>query len=93
MVFWYLVSMTFGEQVRKLRKKNGLTLAELAARSGLSVRTLTRTESGIVEPHLQGVLALVRELGETLFLDAGKGWLVRLMAVHTRSPRNKSEDA
>lgn len=42
--------MTFGEKVRKLRKKKGLTQADLAEKIHVSSRTVQSYESGISYP-------------------------------------------
>lgn len=64
--------MTFGEQVRDARKGRGWTQEELARRSSLSLRTVTRIELDEVEVTLPTLLKLVRELpGEHLsFCDS-----------------------
>ena len=38
--------MTFGEKVRAARKERGLSQKELAARTGIAVRTIINYESG-----------------------------------------------
>lgn len=42
--------MKFGEKLRDLRKKNGLTQAELAEKAGISLRTVNYYESGTTYP-------------------------------------------
>ena len=38
--------MKFGEKVRELRKKCGMTQAELAKKAGLGLKTITNYEGG-----------------------------------------------
>lgn len=42
--------MKFGEKLRDLRKKNGLTQADLAEKAGISLRTVNYYESGTTYP-------------------------------------------
>jgi transcriptional regulator with XRE-family HTH domain len=51
---------TVGPRLRALRKKQGTTLAELAALTGISVSTLSRLESGQRRPTLELLLPLAR---------------------------------
>jgi transcriptional regulator with XRE-family HTH domain len=51
-----------GPRLRAARLKQGLTLAELATRAGLSASTLSRLESGKRQANLELLLPLTREL-------------------------------
>lgn len=42
--------MTFGEKLRMHRKQSGLTQAELAAKAGLGLKTITNYENGSTYP-------------------------------------------
>jgi transcriptional regulator with XRE-family HTH domain len=49
-----------GPRLRALRKRNGVTLVELAASTGISISTLSRLESGQRRPTLELLLPLAR---------------------------------
>ena len=49
-------------RVRALRREQGLTIAGLAARAGLSGTTVWRLESGRTRPHLGTILLIARAL-------------------------------
>lgn len=51
-----------GPRLRDARTERGLTLAELAARAGMSTSTLSRLESGKRQANLELLLPLAREL-------------------------------
>jgi transcriptional regulator with XRE-family HTH domain len=70
--------MTFGARLKQARERAGLSQAELARRSGLSVRNVQNWEQGHREPLAGRLLALARALGvpvESLLVDsvAGRG--------------------
>lgn len=50
-------------RIRKLRERKGVSLRELARRSGLGVATLSRIESGKANPRLNTLLQLADVLG------------------------------
>jgi XRE family aerobic/anaerobic benzoate catabolism transcriptional regulator len=52
----------FGERVRKLREKQGLTLKQLAQLSGLSGRFIIKVEKGTANPSLASIVSLARAL-------------------------------
>ena len=58
--------MTFGEKVRAARKERGLSQKELAARTGIAVRTIINYESGFRMPKSKD--SYVR-LAEVLDID------------------------
>lgn len=61
-----------GNEVRKLRKGLGLTLAELAAAASLSTGMLSKIENGAISPSLDTLSALARSLNvpiSRLFVD------------------------
>lgn len=62
----YLTS--FGERVRTLREKQGVTLKQLAQLSGLSDRYIIEVEKGKANPSLESVLSLARAL-QTFLTD------------------------
>lgn len=49
-----------GDRLRALRRRRGVTLADLATETGISVSTLSRLESGKRRPTLELLLPLVR---------------------------------
>src|SRR4051794_37470618 len=55
-----------GERLRALRRERELTLADIAGRTGVSVSTLSRLESGERRPTLELLLPLARAYGVTL---------------------------
>ncbi|WP_402467547.1 helix-turn-helix domain-containing protein [Isoptericola aurantiacus] len=57
---------TVGPRLRGLRTERGVTLAALSARTGISVSTLSRLESGTRRPTLELLLPLARAHGVTL---------------------------
>ena len=62
-----------GREVRGLRKARGLTLAEVAKRSSLSVGYLSLVERDLATPSINALHAISRALGVTIswFFDAG----------------------
>jgi transcriptional regulator with XRE-family HTH domain len=52
-----------GPRLRELRRRRGVTLAELHATTGISVSTLSRLESGGRKPTLELLLPLARAHG------------------------------
>lgn len=50
-------------RIRQLRERKGVSLRELARRSGLGVATLSRIESGEANPRLSTLLQLADVLG------------------------------
>ncbi|MGN2640784.1 helix-turn-helix domain-containing protein [Nocardia takedensis] len=55
-----------GPRLRALRRQRETTLADLSARTGISVSTLSRLESGARKPTLELLLPLARAHGVTL---------------------------
>jgi transcriptional regulator with XRE-family HTH domain len=55
----------FGQLLTVLRKQRNLGIHDLALRSGVDSRRLTRIEAGKVNIHFTTVLALARGLGIT----------------------------
>jgi transcriptional regulator with XRE-family HTH domain len=69
------VSRQIGGTVKRLRNSLGLTLGEVAKRSGISAGMLSRLENGDVSPSLETLGALTQALGvplSNLFTDIGK---------------------
>ncbi|BBE73536.1 HTH-type transcriptional regulator PuuR [Pleomorphomonas sp. SM30] len=57
------LEMAIGHEVRTARKKLGITVADLAAATGLSVGMLSKIENGNISPSLGSLQALSRALG------------------------------
>ena len=53
----------FGANIRKLRKRRGLTQEQLAERSGLSERYVSEVERGVANPRLMSLKELASGLG------------------------------
>jgi transcriptional regulator with XRE-family HTH domain len=68
-----------GPRLRALRRQRGMTLADLAATTGISESTLSRLESGLRRPNLELLLPLARAHGVPLDELVG--------APHTGDPR------
>lgn len=58
--------MSLGQALKQLRKKQGLTLAELAERTGSHVGNLSRIERGVAKPSLDLLYRLADALGLTI---------------------------
>jgi len=56
-------ALTFGREVRRRRGALGLTLEQLAERSGLTPNYIGTVENGRRDPSLSTVLALAKGLG------------------------------
>ena len=59
-----------GPRLKHLRQRRGITLADLAAETGISVSTLSRLESGQRRPTLELLLPLARAHGEHVHVGA-----------------------
>ncbi|RRS01349.1 helix-turn-helix domain-containing protein [Glycomyces terrestris] len=55
-----------GPRLKRLRLRREITLADLAAQTGISASTLSRLESGLRRPTLEQLLPLARVHGVTL---------------------------
>jgi transcriptional regulator with XRE-family HTH domain len=54
------------DRLRRLRNASGRTLADLSARTGISVSTLSRLESGLRKPTLELLIRLASAYGASL---------------------------
>ena len=54
------------DRLRRLRSKRGRTLAEMSERTGVSVSTLSRLESGLRRPTLDLLIRLASAYGASL---------------------------
>ena len=53
----------FGARLKRLRTEAGMTQAQLAAKAGVALRTVSSLEQGLYEPVLSTFLALAGALG------------------------------
>lgn len=58
--------MDYGEIIRKCRKFRGMTLKEVAEKSGVSPVTINGWEMGITSPTLYNYEAVLNAMGFTL---------------------------
>src|SRR5262245_28164861 len=58
--------MTFGDKLRQLRERAGLTQEQLATSSGGNLWTIRGYEQGRREPGWKGAIVLARALGVTV---------------------------
>lgn len=64
-----------GADIRKVRNSKGLTLEDLAHRSGLDRTAIQKIESGRHEPRAKTVMSLAKGLGvEPGALMGGEAW-------------------
>jgi transcriptional regulator with XRE-family HTH domain len=59
-----------GERLKTLRRAQGLTLAQVAARTGISVGTLSQTERGQVSPTIRTIFAV------SAVLNVAPAWVI-----------------
>ena len=59
-----IMKLNFAENIRKLRRENGLTQEQLAEKVGVSFQTVSRWETGVVYPDIE-LLPVLAELFET----------------------------
>lgn len=69
-----------GRRLKELRTSKGLTLAELAAQTDLSIRPLSQVERGLVSPTIRTIYALSVALGVSL------AWIIDPDSVTTGDP-------
>lgn len=60
------LEMAIGHEVRTFRKKLGITVADLAAATGMSVGMLSKIENGNISPSLTTLQSLSKALGVPL---------------------------
>jgi transcriptional regulator with XRE-family HTH domain len=61
-----VLEVAIGREVRAVRKKLGITVADLAASTGISLGMLSKIENGVTSPSLTTLQALSRALGVPL---------------------------
>jgi transcriptional regulator with XRE-family HTH domain len=62
--------MTAGELVREVRRRHGLTQAQVAARARTSQAAISRIERGVVSPSVGTLAQLLDLMGEELLVEA-----------------------
>ena len=55
-----------GEQIRRRRRRRGLSQAELGRRTGLQVSYLSKVETGVIRPGLVNVERIARSLSASV---------------------------
>ena len=70
----YIISMEFGERLKDLRKKSGLTQVELARKAGVTQTLVTYYETGARKPKLEKAILLAKALNVAVehFFDSKK---------------------
>jgi transcriptional regulator with XRE-family HTH domain len=63
---WARTLDAVGPRLKHLRQRRDITLTDLAARTGISISTLSRLEAGLRRPTLEQLLPLARAHGVTL---------------------------
>jgi len=58
--------MNLGKHIRELRKKRGMTLAEVSKKSGVALATLSRIETGNMTGTFKSHMQIARTFGMTL---------------------------
>jgi transcriptional regulator with XRE-family HTH domain len=81
----------FGEKLRDVREKQGLTLKDLAGKLSVSESYISQIERNLVSPSLDTLLRLCEELGidpEYLFKEYRKKRVVDLVRAEKRHTQN-----
>lgn len=61
-----MLELAIGHEVRQFRKRLGITVADLASSTGMSVGMLSKIENGNISPSLNTLQSLSRALGAPL---------------------------
>jgi transcriptional regulator with XRE-family HTH domain len=61
-----VLEVAIGRELRELRRRRGLTVADLAAATGLSIGMLSKTENGLASPSLKTLQTLAAALSVPL---------------------------
>ncbi len=61
-----VLEIAIGRELRELRRRRGLTVADLAAATGLSIGMLSKTENGLASPSLKTLQTLAAALSVPL---------------------------
>ena len=57
----------FGKKLLEVRKAKGLTQEEVAEKCGITIRTIQRIESGLVEPRVYTIKIISETIGFEFF--------------------------
>jgi transcriptional regulator with XRE-family HTH domain len=57
----------FGQKIRQMREREGISVAELAARTGVDVRKITALEAGRFDPPFDVMSVLADGIGVPLY--------------------------
>lgn len=68
--------LVFGKKLIEVRKAKGLTQEEVAEKCGITVRTIQRIESGLVEPRTFTIKIISETLGFDFFETSNAGYEV-----------------
>lgn len=77
------------EEIKKVRKKLGMTQAELAGRAGVSQSLIAKVESGRIDPtytKTRKIFAAIREMEEKEEIKAGQIMAARIISVEPSTP-------
>jgi len=59
-------SVDVGKRIKSIRKRKGLTLQELSAKSGMSATAISAIERNVSSPTVSTLVSIARALGESL---------------------------
>lgn len=86
-----VLEVAIGRQVRAFRKKQEVTVAELAQTAGLSIGMLSKIENGNTSPSLTTLQTLANALSVPI-TSFFRGFEERREAVHTKSGEGVEQD-
>ena len=87
--------MKFGEKLRDLRKKNGLTQAQLAEKAGISLRTVNYYESGTTYPKNRDIyttLANILDVDVNYLRNEGDVFITRASEKYSYRGAKQAEE-
>jgi transcriptional regulator with XRE-family HTH domain len=80
----------FGKKLLEVRKAKGLTQEEVAEKSGITIRTIQRIESGLVEPRVYTIKIISETMRKISILTATL-LLITLLCVNFLNAEDQSE--
>ena len=86
-----VLEVAIGREARALRRRKGLTVAELAQAAGLSIGMLSKIENGLTSPSLTTLQTLAHALSVPLTAFF-RGYEERREAVHVRAGEGVETD-
>lgn len=84
----------FGQRIRRLRGERSWTLADLSARSGLAISTISKAERGLIALTYDRLSQLANGLGcdmSAFFSDQGEGFAPGSLAVARKGEFKRQE--